>query len=160
MSKRQDDFEQTALPHTGRLLRFARRLTGGVESAEDLVQESLLLAWKNFGQLRENAGLRPWLYRILLNAHYSQTRKRRVATIPLEDALTPSRTQESLEVRQAVEALPPDQKTVILLAIVEGFTCTEVAEILSIPVGTVMSRLGRARQALREKLTLEHKTNE
>lgn len=139
------------------MIRFARRLTGDTPGAEDLVQEALLLAWRNFRQFRDGSNVRAWLYRILVNAFYGQGRKIRAAPamVPLEDqspAGANSGALERLEMNQALEALPEEHRTVLLLAVVEGFTCREVSEILSVPIGTVMSRLSRARQSLREKL--------
>ena len=138
------------MPEAARLLRFARRLH--VSSAEDLVQETLLRAWRGFRQFQEGTNARAWLFRILVNVHYERHRKARP-----EEVLTPEvgedpRVQESLETQQALNALPEDHRAVLLLNVVEGFTCQEVAEILTVPIGTVMSRLSRARQAMREAL--------
>lgn len=137
------------------MLRFARRLDAS--GADDLVQEALLQAWRGFHQFRDGSNVRAWLYRILVNAFYGQGRKIRAAPamVPLEDqnpAGANSRALERLEMNQALEALPLEQRTVLLLAVVEGFTCREVSEILGVPIGTVMSRLSRGRQSLREKL--------
>jgi RNA polymerase sigma-70 factor, ECF subfamily len=149
------EFERIVMPEAPRMLRFARRLdTAG---AEDLVQEALLSAWRNFHQFRDGSNVRAWLFRILVNAFYGQGRKIRAAPamVPLEDQNpvgANSRTLERLEMNQALEALPLEYRTVLLLGVVEGFTCREVSEILSVPIGTVMSRLSRARQSLREKL--------
>jgi RNA polymerase sigma-70 factor (ECF subfamily) len=151
------EFERIVMPEAARMLRFARRLTGDAAGAEDLVQEALLSAWRNFHQFREGSNVRAWLYRILVNAFYGQGRKIRAAPamVPLEDQNpvgANSRALERLEMNQALEALPLEHRTVLLLAVVEGFTCREVSEILAVPIGTVMSRLSRARQSLREKL--------
>jgi len=165
--KRQDEFERVALPHTRGLLGFARRLAPVFSSPEDLVQSTLLQAWRHFDQFGTDTNIRAWLYRILIHAHYEQSRKasRRPVTISFEGAeaiapfgVTCSGIEEALEVREALVRLPAEQRTAILLSVVEGFTCREIAEILSLPIGTVMSRLGRARQALREKLGIEQET--
>jgi RNA polymerase sigma-70 factor (ECF subfamily) len=137
------------------MLRFARRLMGGNVQAEDLVQEALLKAWRSFHQFQDGTSARAWLYRILLNAYYDQGRKIRVAAGPLDEKLPSGATGaliERLELNQALDSLPLEQRTVLLLGVVEGFTCREVSGILSVPIGTVMSRLSRGRQALREKL--------
>lgn len=162
MSARQDEFERVVVCHTRSLLRVARRLTSGSSHAEDLVQECLLLAWRGFHQLREGTNARAWLFRILFNAFYAQGRKRRGApdmvslTADLSVASTAaSSLDESIEVARAMEALHIDHRTVLLLAVVEGFTCIEIAEILGVPVGTVMSRLSRARQAMRMRLATQ-----
>jgi RNA polymerase sigma-70 factor, ECF subfamily len=150
------------MPEAPRLLRFARRLTGEMHAADDLVQETLLRAWRSFRQLQEGTSPRAWCYRIMLNTFYGQGRKARAmpATVPLEGRVLVGATMpgiENVEISQALDALPPEHRTVLLLGVVEGFTCREVAEILSVPIGTVMSRLSRARQSLREKLTQSEK---
>jgi RNA polymerase sigma-70 factor (ECF subfamily) len=142
--------------HSRSLLRVARRLTSGSVSAEDLVQESLLLAWRSFHQLRIGTNAKAWLFRILVNTYYAHGRKlRRVPdTVPLTAevrTVTPA-LDDVMEVSRALDALPIDHRTVLVLGIVEGFTCAEMAEILGVPVGTVMSRLSRARQAMRDRL--------
>lgn len=163
MPRRQDEFERVALPHAARLLRFARRLAGNANAAEDLVQDALLQAWRGFDQFRADTNVRAWLYRILINAHYANGRKARSRIAPASMEHTaimtsPNDTQEALEIREALDQLPEEQRAVTLLALMEGFTCREIAEILSVPMGTVMSRLSRARQALRDKLRVEQET--
>lgn len=139
------------MPEAQRLLRFALHLTRDKPSAEDLVQDTLLKAWRGFHQFKDGTSARAWLYRILVNAFHEQGRKVRNVPIPV-DARTPAMI-ERLEVNQALDSLPVEHRTVLLLGVVEGFTCREISGILSVPIGTVMSRLSRARQALREKLT-------
>jgi RNA polymerase sigma-70 factor (ECF subfamily) len=138
---RQNEFQELALPHSASLLRVARRIATDSATAEDLVQEAL---------------------RILFNVFYAHGRKIRSAplTVSLESPRSePEPAQrrgfspiEIAEVNRALEELSPDHRAVILLAVVEGFTCREIGVILSVPVGTVMSRLSRARQMLRDKL--------
>jgi RNA polymerase sigma-70 factor (ECF subfamily) len=147
---RQDEFERVALPHTRGLLRFARRLTVDSTVAEDLVQEALLRAWRSFDQFQPGTNARAWLFRIVVNSWYGWSRKTK--PIFVTSATRTGTTQEALEVNQAVDRLPAEQRTAIMLAVVEGFTCKEIAGILDVPTGTVMSRLSRARQALREQL--------
>jgi RNA polymerase sigma-70 factor (ECF subfamily) len=157
MPRQEDEFERVAMPHTRSLLRFALRLTHNSFSAEDLVQETLLLAWRGFHQFESGSNARAWLFRILINAFNMQNRKAGPSLPAL--ALTPGfhgpsdSNFESLEVMQAVDRLAPDHRAVLLLAVIEGFTCREIAEILTIPIGTVMSRLSRAREAMRESLS-------
>jgi RNA polymerase sigma-70 factor, ECF subfamily len=144
--------------HSRCLLRVARRLTSNSPAAEDLVQDCLLLAWKNFHQFRPGTNARAWLFRILFNAFCAHGRRLRKAPsmVPLTaeaKTVSPSLDQ-TMEVSQALDGLPLDHRTVLLLGVVEGFTCGEMAEILSVPVGTVMSRISRARQAMRAKLGL------
>ena len=150
MSQRQEEFERTALPHLRSLLRFARRLSRNLPEAEDLVQETYLQAWRNFDRFETGTNVRAWLFRILLNAQLQRARK--VKPEPVA-ARTDDSLVQRLELLQALDRLPEDQRTVLLLAAVEGFTSREIANILSIPAGTVMSRLSRARQAMREILS-------
>jgi RNA polymerase sigma-70 factor (ECF subfamily) len=148
----QEKFERIVMPEAPRLLRFARRLTGDPHAAEDLVQETLYHAWRGFRQFKECGNPRAWVFRILVNAFYGQARKARPASEVLKEPASNPTVQQRLEIEQALDALPEEHRTVLLLGVVEGFTCREVSEILSIPIGTVMSRLSRARQALREQL--------
>lgn len=157
----QAEFESVALCHTRSLLRVARRLTSSPSSAEDLVQDCLLLAWKNFGQFRPGTNARAWLFRILFNAFYASGR--RLARAPvflipgpaIGDARTFSPSfDQTVDVLRALDSLPVDHRTVLLLGVVEGFTCGEISQILSVPVGTVMSRLARARGAMRARLAV------
>jgi len=142
--------------HSRSLLRVARRLTLNSPAAEDLVQDCLLLAWKNFHQFQPGTNARAWLFRILFNAFYADGRRlRRVPDlIPLTaDASTTSPAwDEAMEVSRALDGLHLDHRTVLLLGVVEGLTCAEISEVLTVPVGTVMSRLSRARQAMRARL--------
>ncbi len=162
MNSRQDEFERTAIPHSRSLLRVARRLAGDPATAEDLVQETLYKAWRSFGQFQTGTNIRAWLFRILFNAFYAQGRQISAApTVVSLDAPgvepEPRRAAgisfaDAAEVSRALDALSAEHRTVLLLAVVEGFTCREMAEILDLPIGTVMSRLSRGRQAMRERL--------
>jgi RNA polymerase sigma-70 factor (ECF subfamily) len=156
VQNRQAEFERMAIPQSGRLLRFACRLTSDRAAAEDLVQETLLQAWRSFHQFEPGSNMRAWLFRILVNRFYGQGRRIRLAPVmvPLTARIGSGArsADETLEVMEAVDHLPDEQRAVLLLGVVEGFTCSEVSKILSIPIGTVMSRLSRARRALREKL--------
>jgi RNA polymerase sigma-70 factor (ECF subfamily) len=156
---RQEQFERGALPHLESLLRFARRLTGHDSAARDLVQETFLQAWRAFDRLRPDSNLRAWLFRILMHVSYDAGRRARrsVPIVPLSYGLAvPAASRaDSLEVLEALDLLPVDQRTVLILAAVEGFTCREASEILGVPQGTVMSRLSRARQAMRAALAPE-----
>ena len=150
----QDEFERLAMPHVSSLLRVARRLSRGRASAEDLVQETMLKAWRARHQFREGTNARAWLFRIMFHQFYSEGRKVRAE---LQSIAPPAPDQTSgiaeiVDVNLALEALTPDHRAVLLLAVVEGFTCQEISDILSIPIGTAMSRLSRARQAMRERL--------
>lgn len=144
------------MPHAQSLLRVARRLTSSPSAAEDLVQETLLSGWRGFNRFRPDSNIRAWLFRILFNNFYAQGRKLRAVpvTVPLtaENHRFSPFTDEAIEVSRALQSLEVEHRTVLLLGVVEGFTCREMAEILDVPIGTVMSRLSRARQAMRTRL--------
>jgi RNA polymerase sigma-70 factor (ECF subfamily) len=153
------------MPHTRSLLRVARRITANTAAAEDLVQETMLLAWRAFDQFLPDSNASAWLFRIMFNAHYSAGRKMQAApvTVGLADGdqvsslagLSSSVANsmiDAMDVSHALAELAEEHRTVLLLGVVEGFTCREIADVLSLPIGTVMSRLSRARQALRTRL--------
>ena len=120
----------------------------------------MLRAWRGLHQFQRGSNVRAWLYRILFHNFYSHGRKLRAAPplVPLsshDEEAGPrmdSGGVEPADLAGALQSLTPEHRAVVLLAIVEGFTCEEIAGILSVPIGTVMSRLSRARQALRERL--------
>lgn len=153
MPAQQEQFERIAIPHLAALLRVARRLTLDPASAEDLVQETMLSAWRGFRNFQPGTNARAWLFRILFNAFHGAGRKamRLAAAQPACPAVAAG-LQEAVEIGQALNALSFDQRTVLLLAAVEGFTCQEIAGILDVPMGTVMSRLSRARRQMRQSL--------
>jgi RNA polymerase sigma-70 factor (ECF subfamily) len=157
----QEAFERIAMPHLGSLLRVARRLTIQLASAEDLVQDTMLLAWRGFHQFQPGSNARAWLFRILLNAFYGEGRKasRAAQGVPFNHHVRPA-AQEAAEIAEALSALSIEQRSVFLLAVVEGFTCQEIAGILNVPIGTVMSRLSRAREELRKILAPQTKAME
>jgi RNA polymerase sigma-70 factor (ECF subfamily) len=155
-----------------RLYRMAYAWTHNPHLADDLVQQTVLKALNNQKQLKNMAAAEAWLFRILSNCLKDHHRAKREVLSPEEieilDTRTPEREthqQQLVEmVREAVQSLPLPQCQVVTLVDLEGFTYASVAEILEIPVGTVMSRLCRGRRALREKLTevrpqLEGRTN-
>jgi RNA polymerase sigma-70 factor, ECF subfamily len=146
----QEEFERIAMPHLAALLRVARRLTLDPASAEDLAQETMLLAWRGFHGFQTGTNARAWLFRILFNAFHAGARKPSFTVSgwsPIH-----AKPQEAVEIAEALEALPIEQRTVLLMCVVEGFTCREAAAILEVPIGTVMSRLSRAREELRKSL--------
>lgn len=153
MPSGHEQFERVAIPHLAELLRVARRLTLDPASAEDLVQETMMLAWRGFPRFELGTNARAWLFRILFNAFYGEGRKaQREAQIPSSEVSVRPMLQESAEISEAFDSLPVEQRTVLLLCVVEGFTCQEAAGILDVPVGTVMSRLSRGREGLRQIL--------
>ncbi|MGK9232521.1 sigma-70 family RNA polymerase sigma factor [Inquilinus limosus] len=157
MKRRKDDFDVIAeLPG---LKRYALVLTRDAAEAEDLLQETLLKAYEGRRSWQPDRALRPWLFAIMHNAHASRLRGRRA-----EDARIVQATQlapeigapsqdarvQLAQVQRAMLTLPEEQREALLLVAVEEFRYQEAATILGIPIGTLMSRLGRARAALRE----------
>ncbi|MXZ29838.1 MAG: sigma-70 family RNA polymerase sigma factor [Acidimicrobiia bacterium] len=164
------------MPYMDQLYGAARRMARDDAAAEDLVQETYLRAYKGFDRFTEGTNLRAWLFRILTNLFINEyrRRKRRPDEVELGDTdslylyrgiggpagarLSRSAEDElldgltSAEVRDAIESLPESYRVAVLLADVEGFPYKEIAEILDIPIGTVMSRLHRGRKRLRETL--------
>jgi RNA polymerase sigma-70 factor, ECF subfamily len=144
-----------------RLYRMAYAWTHNPHLADDLVQQTVLKALNNQRQLQNMAAAEAWLFRILSNCLKDHHRAKREVLSPeeieLRDDRTPEREanqQQLVEtVRHAVQSLPLNQCQVVTLIDLEGFAYASVAEILEIPVGTVMSRLCRGRRALRELLT-------
>ena len=161
---REEEFEAVAMCHVDALLRVALRMVGNRDSAEDLVQETYLLAWRSFSQFQRGTNCKAWLFRIMLNlsAKKQQQLRRRPQLISLgfddSDSLhapPSSKTAQRFtnhEVLAAVDALQQEHRSVLMLSVVEGFTCKEISNILAIPIGTVMSRLSRARAYLRNWL--------
>jgi RNA polymerase sigma-70 factor (ECF subfamily) len=172
MKLARDEFSEQALSHLDMLYRVARRLTRDATDAEDLVQETYLRALKAAEgfELHEEFGMRPWLVRIMHNLHLSRAGREKRQPISVEDehldaaqaaaggeadALPlPLESWEGMDERlvQALDDLPEDYKAVMLLWAVEEFSYKEIAASLEIPIGTVMSRLHRARQRLSEQL--------
>lgn len=143
-----------------RLRRFARALTGNVHDADDLVQLALERALAHATQLRADAPLAAWVFGILRNAWLDQSRARsRGARVLVSQADTEAIADPAadahadvLAVQEAVARLPPEQREVVGLVLIEGFSYREAAEVLGVPMGTVTSRLARARDALQAVL--------
>ncbi|HEY7659055.1 MAG TPA: sigma-70 family RNA polymerase sigma factor [Actinomycetota bacterium] len=169
----RERFEREVLPLLPNLYGAALRMTRNPQDAEDVVQETYLRAYRGFAGFREGTNLRAWMYRILTNTFINSYRKRQrePATVPDDDiedwylydrlgasVAEPSAENEVLEqipdedVQRALESLPDGFRMAVLLADVEGFSYKEIAEILDIPIGTVMSRLHRGRKALQKAL--------
>lgn len=158
-------FEDLAMPHFARLYNLACWLTHDTIAAEDLVQETYMKALRGFSSFQQGTNFRAWIYRILRNTFLtSQTGLKAVATIDLEDetASEPSNkvTPESLllarteteTIQRAIESLPIHFREIILLCDLEEMSYQEISQALGIPTGTVMSRLSRARKAMRTLL--------
>lgn len=158
------DFENEALPHGDVLFRTALRLVGDRDAAQDLVQDVYVQAWKSFDRYQRGTNCRAWLFRILFNKlqHIRRARAtRKVVSIGenqehlLEDLPSSASAIEEIrdeEILAAIDAIPEEFRAVVLLADVQEFAYREVAEILEIPIGTVMSRLSRGRKLLRVRL--------
>src|SRR5580700_8555860 len=162
-------FERDVLPHLSRLYPAALRMTRNASDAEDLVQETSAKAYAAFHQFKPDTNLRAWLNRILANTFISGYRKRRREPIQelagdverdlgVLDLRTRSAEAEAMdrlgdtEIARALLDLPEAFRMTVYLADVEGYPYREIAEIMGTPVGTVMSRLHRARGRLREAL--------
>lgn len=160
-----EQFEALALPLLDALYNFAMWLTADRAAADDLVQETWVKALKGFGSFAPGTNFRAWLFRILRNTFLS-ARQRSGREVPLEEgeegaaiAADPS-TPESLllaassaeELQRALEDLPVIFRETLLLAEVEEMSYQEIAETVGVPIGTVMSRLARARRAMRSRL--------
>lgn len=143
--------------YRARLYRLAYAWTHNRALAEDLAQETLMRAWRKRAQLRQAGAEKAWLFRILANCHADHLRRQREAedieAAGLVDGSNPEAENERHalvgRVRAAIAALPAAQRQIVTLVDLEGFSYADVAAIVGVPVGTVMSRLCRARKALR-----------
>lgn len=160
-------FEELAMPLFARLYNFAHWLTQDRAEAEDLVQETYLKALKGFSSFQQGTNFRAWIYRILRNTFLtSRTGLATMVSLDLEDDPVPepaiTETPESMllahvdreAIETALEQLPVNFREILLLCDVEEMTYQEIADTLAIPIGTVMSRLSRARKAMREFLAV------
>ena len=169
----KERFERQVLPLLPNLYSAALRMTRNPADAEDLVQETYLRAYRGFSGFEEGTNLRAWMYRILTNTFINSYRKKQREPVTVqeddldewylfdklgESGVEPSAEAEVIrsmpdeDVQKALEALPEGFRLAVLLADVEGFSYKEIAEILGIPIGTVMSRLHRGRRALEKAL--------
>ncbi|HTQ50710.1 MAG TPA: sigma-70 family RNA polymerase sigma factor [Candidatus Acidoferrales bacterium] len=168
--ERLKSFEQTVLPHLDAAYNLARWLAGNDHDAQDVVQEACLRALKFFGGFRgENA--RAWLLTIVRNTFYTWLRNNRrpdnfvelsdevlaVEDVSVNADILNSRLGDAEAVRRAVEQLPVEFREIVILREMEGFSYKEIAEVADVPIGTVMSRLTRARRQLQKRLTGEFK---
>ena len=172
-AKRELDrrFEDEAMPFLGQLYGAALRLTRNPADAEDLVQQTFMRAYAAFEQFESGTNLKAWLYKILQNTFISGYRKqqRQPKTVSAEvsedfslyDQLADQGGSPEVEVLEAIpdeevkaalESLPDQFRTAVLLADVEGFSYQEIADITEVSIGTVMSRLHRGRKALQKAL--------
>ena len=172
----QANFERDAMQFAPQLYSAAMRMTRNPSDAEDLVQETFLKAYRAYHTFEEGTNLKAWLYRILTNTYINKYRKesRRPSEVDLgavedlylyrnlgsEESADAARSTEDRvldglvesDIKEAVEALPENFRLPVLLADLAGFSYKEIADILDIPIGTVMSRLHRGRKAMEKSL--------
>ncbi len=162
------DFEREAMPHMDALYNFALRMTGDPEDADDLVQETYLKAFKFFDKFEKGTNCKAWMFRILKNSFINDYRKSSkepdkvdyddiqnfYETIKSNDVKSQHFQEDAFtqllddDISKAITKLPEDFRTVIILNDIEGFTYEEIADFVDCPVGTVRSRLHRARKML------------
>jgi RNA polymerase sigma-70 factor, ECF subfamily len=172
--QRDWNFESGGLPFRDQLFKTALRLARNAEDAEDLLQETYFKAYRHYASFSPGTNLKAWLFKILKNTFINEYRRRKQTpaqvdfaefeetfeSVLMSSEATVARTAEDelveatgdSEVREALKALPHNYKVVVLLADIEGHAYKEIAEILAIPVGTVMSRLYRGRRLLEKAL--------
>jgi RNA polymerase sigma-70 factor (ECF subfamily) len=172
----QEQFTSDAMQYAPQLFSTALRMTRNRSDAEDLVQETYIKGWRSFHTFQEGTNLRAWLFRIMTNTYINKynAKKRKGTEVELDDVeelflykrlgsidqsqLSSSAEDQMLdlftddEVKNALESLPEDFRIPVLLSDVDGFAYKEIAEMLEIPIGTVMSRLHRGRKAMQKML--------
>lgn len=170
--KKQDDFNDEIIPHLDALYNFALRLTSDPNDSEDLVQDTVVKAYRFFSSYEKGTNAKAWLFRILKNSYINNYRKKskkpqqvdydevstfyetvraeRTDTSDLEDKIYRELMDD--DITGALEQLPEDFRTVVLLCDVEGFTYEEIANMLDVPIGTIRSRLHRGRNLLKAQL--------
>jgi RNA polymerase sigma-70 factor (ECF subfamily) len=172
----REDFTHDAMQHAPQLFSTAMRMTRNRSDAEDLVQETFIKAWRSFATYQQGTNLRAWLFRIMTNTYINKynSHQRKPTETELDDveelflykrlgAVDQSQLSQSAEdqmlslftddeVKKALEELPDQFRIPVLMSDVEGFSYKEIAEILEIPLGTVMSRLHRGRKSMQKML--------
>ncbi len=170
--RKQEDFNNEIIPHLDALYNFALRLTTDPNHAEDLVQDTIVKAYRFFSSYEKGTNAKAWLLRILKNSYINNYRKKskkpqevdydevstfyetvraeRTDTSDLEDKMYRELMDD--DITNALEELPEDFRTVVLLCDVEGFTYEEIANMLDVPIGTIRSRLHRGRNLLKVQL--------
>jgi len=173
-AERKKRFERDALQYMNQLYAAAMRYTKNPEDAQDLVQDTYAKAYTSFHQFEPGTNLKAWLYRVLtttfINTYRKDQRRPQTSDSELEDwqiAEASSHTSDQgkstedvvlenlpdSDIKNALAEIPEEFRMAVFLADVEGFSYKEIAEIVGVPAGTVMSRLHRGRKQLREKLT-------
>ena len=167
-----DAFQQEALPHMDALYSFALKMTNDSDEAEDLVQETMLKAFKFFDKFEKGTNCKAWLFQIMKNTFINEYRKvsKRPGKVDYDDIQNFYETIKADEVKSqhfegdafsnilddelqdALSSLPDDFRTIVVLADIEGYTYEEIADFIDCPIGTVRSRLHRARKILYARL--------
>jgi RNA polymerase sigma-70 factor (ECF subfamily) len=176
LKSRLEKFEREALCHLDGLLRAAKRTVYRHQEAEDVVQETYLRAWKYFDSFDAGSNCRAWLFRIMFNVINARKGKEaRMPESPFEDSesesyeqgsrgnvvvFDPLRQIEGQEILELIGRLSDEHRVVLWLCVVEEFTYREAAEVLEVPIGTVMSRLHRARRELRKLIMIERRAGQ
>ncbi len=170
--KKQQDFNEEIIPHLDALYNFGLRLTSDPNDAEDLVQDTIVKAYRFFSSYEKGTNAKAWLFRILKNSYINNYRKKskkpqevdydevatfyetiraeRTETSDLEDKMFRELIDDDLS--NALDSIPEDFRTVVLLCDVEDFTYEEIANMLDVPIGTIRSRLHRGRNLLKTQL--------
>ncbi len=170
--RKQDDFNEEIIPHLDALYNFGLRLTSDPNDAEDLVQDTIVKAYRFFSSYEKGTNAKAWLFRILKNSYINNYRKKskkpqevdydevatfyetiraeRTETSDLEDKMFRELIDD--DISKALNDIPEDFRTVVLLCDVEDFTYEEIANMLDVPIGTIRSRLHRGRNLLKAQL--------
>jgi RNA polymerase sigma-70 factor (ECF subfamily) len=153
-------FSQLVRKYRPQMVRTAYGIVGSAMEADDVAQEAFIKAWTNLPDFRQQCGFGTWLYRITVNTAIDAVRRRRLEA-PLDD-ITPGergspeevavRREGQRRVRAAIQELPPAARAALVLREYEQLSYREIADVLNVPIGTVMSRLNYARQWLKERL--------
>lgn len=171
-ARKQQDFNAEMIPHLDALYNFGLRLTSDPNDAEDLVQDTIVKAYRFFSSYEKGTNAKAWLFRILKNSYinnyrrkskkpqevdydevatfYETIRAERTETSDLEDKMFRELIDDDLS--RALDRIPEDFRTVVLLCDVEDFTYEEIANMLDVPIGTIRSRLHRGRNLLKAEL--------
>lgn len=172
LKKLYEEFEKEALPHMDSIYNYALRMTGDEDDADDLVQDTYLKAFRFFDKFEKGTNCKAWLFRILKNSYINDYRKLKkepnkvdyedvqnfyeniksneVDTVHYEQDVFSNLLDD--DVSKAISDLPEDFRNVIILSDIEGFTYEEIADFVDIPLGTVRSRLHRARKMMYTQL--------
>ena len=170
--RKQDDFNEEIIPHLDALYNFGLRLTSDPNDAEDLVQDTIVKAYRFFDSYEKGTNAKAWLFRILKNSYINNYRKKskkpqevdydevasfyesiraeRTETSDMEDKMFRELIDD--DISNALDQIPEDFRTVVLLCDVEDFTYEEIANMLDVPIGTIRSRLHRGRNLLKAQL--------